>query len=176
MSTESRGRDMRYFDEAITLEEVKQLFKKYARDLHPDNNQDRDTTKDFQEMKKQYEEAFNRCKNTHKNAQGETYTKESNEAPEEYASIIESLLKCKGLSIELCGSWLWITGNTKEHKDTLKALHFAWSKNKSAWYFHFEPFKKRSKKSVSLDEIRGMYGSERFTERTNTEELKQITA
>lgn len=167
---------MKYFENAVTLEEVKQLFKKFARDLHPDNNTDRDTTADFQEMKKQYEEAFNRCKNTHRNAKGETYEKETTEAPEEYASIIEALLKMPGLMIELCGSWLWVTGNTKEHKDALKALHFNWSKNKNAWYFHFEPFRKKSKNKVSLDEIRNMYGSEKFRSSTTSFKMPELEA
>jgi len=117
-------------------------------------------------MQQEYESAFNRCKNIHVNKDGETYEKETTETPEQYAYIINALLNLDGLVIELCGSWLWITGNTKEHKDTLKALNFHWSKNKEAWYFHFEPFRKRSKKSVDLATIRSMYGSQRFTEKT----------
>lgn len=157
---------MKYFSEAITLEDVKQIYKKLARELHPDCNPGKDTTAAFQEMQKEYEDAFNRCKNTHVNKDGETYTKETTETPEMYADIVNALLKCSGLIIELCGSWLWVTGNTKEHSATLKELHFRWSKNKSAWYFHFEPFRKSSKKSVDLDTIRSMYGSQRFTEKT----------
>ena len=163
-----------YFSDARTLEDVKQLYKKLARELHPDCNPGKDTTKDFQEMQRQYNEAFNRCKNIHMNKDGETYTKETDETPEQFAEIINQLLKCPGLVIELCGSWLWITGNTKEHADTLKALHFRWSRNKAAWYFHFEPYRKHSKKTVDLNTIRSMYGSQRFTEATDT--YKEITA
>ena len=157
---------MKYFKDCVTLEDVKQVYKKLARSLHPDCNPGKDTTAAFQEMQKEYEAAFNRCKNVHVNKDGEQYTKETTETPEMYADIINALLKCSGLIIELCGSWLWITGNTKEHADTLKSLHFRWSKNKAAWYFHFEPFRKHSKKSVDLDTIRNMYGSQRFTEKT----------
>lgn len=160
---------MKYFEAARTLEDVKQLYKKLARDLHPDCNHDRDTTAEFQEMQRQYHEAFNRLKNVHINKDGETYEKETEETPEQFAAIINALLKMPGLMIELCGSWLWITGNTREHKDGLKTLGFKWSKNKAAWYFHFEPYRKRSKKSVDLDTIRSMYGSQKFTERTATQ-------
>lgn len=31
-----------------------------------------------------------------------------------------------------------------------------------AWYFHRDGYKKRSKKSLTLDEIRGYYGSEKI--------------
>ena len=87
---------MRYFDNCNTLEDVKQLYKKHARDLHPDCNPGRDTTAEFQEMQRQYEEAWKRCGSTHKNASGETYTKDTSETAEAYAAIIEALLHLKG--------------------------------------------------------------------------------
>lgn len=68
----------------------------------------------------------------------------------------------EGIEIEVCGSWVWVTGDTKPHKEELKALSFRWSSNKSAWYFHRDGYKKRSKKSLTLDEIRGYYGSEKI--------------
>jgi curved DNA-binding protein CbpA len=160
---------MKYFEAARTLEDVKQLYKKLARDLHPDCNPERDTTAEFQEMQRQYSEAFKRLKNVHINKDGETYERDTEETPEQFADLINALLKMPGLMIELCGSWLWITGDTRSHKDELKNLGFKWSKNKAAWYFHFEPYRKHSKKSVDLDTIRAMYGSQKFTERTATQ-------
>jgi curved DNA-binding protein CbpA len=157
-----------FFENATTLEDVKALYKKYARELHPDCNPGKDTTAEFQEMQKQYEATFNRCKNIHINKDGEQYTKETEETPEMFAGIINALLKLDGLCIELCGSWLWITGNTYEHRAELKALNFKYSGNKKAWYFHFEPYRKHSKKSVDLDTIRDMYGSQRFSGKTET--------
>ncbi len=153
---------MKYFENCITLEEVKEVFRKWCIKLHPDNNPGRDTTKDFQEMKSQYEKAFNRCKNTHRNAEGETYSKETEETPEMYADIISRLVNIPDISVELCGSWLWVTGNTRDCKDILKEMHFRFSAKKTAWYFHFEPFRKRSKKTCTMDEIRNMYGSKGF--------------
>lgn len=166
---------MKYFTEARTLEDVKAIYKKVARQLHPDCNPGKDTTAAFQEFQAEYEAAFERCKNIHLNKDGEEYTKETTETAAEFAGIINALLKLDGLVIELCGSWLWITGNTKEHKDSIKALGFKWSKNKAAWYFHFEPYRKHSRKSVSLEKIRFMYGSQKFTEKTYTE-FKEISA
>lgn len=165
-----------YFENARTLEDVKQLYKKLARELHPDCNPGKDTTAEFQMMQQQFEEAFKRLRNIHVNKDGETYEKETEETPEQYAGIINALLKLDGLMIELCGSWLWITGNTKEHHEAIKALGFKFSKNKCAWYFHFEPYRKHSKNSVSLDKIRSMYGSQRFTERTTTQYKELETA
>lgn len=172
--TTQEENNMRYFDNCNTLEDVKQIYKKLARDLHPDCNHDRDTTADFQEMQRQYEEAWKRCGSTHKSASGETYTKDTNETAEAYAAIIEALLHMSGLMIELCGSWLWVTGNTKAHKDNLKDLGFKYSANKQAWYYHEGEYHKRGKSKKSMQDIRNMYGSESFATRTG--EPEQITA
>ena len=164
----------RYFDHCKTAEDVKQTYKKLARDLHPDCNRDRDTTAEFQEMSRQYEQAWNRCKNFHQNAQGETYEKENTESAAAYADLINALLHIPGLMIELCGSWLWVTGNTREAKDQLKALGFRYSSKKYAWYYHAEPYKKHGKSEKSMDDIRNMYGSQRFA--TRTEEREELPA
>ena len=39
------------------------------------------------------------------------------------------------LSLEVCGSWLWVTKKTFPIKDLLKSLGFRYSANKMAWYY-----------------------------------------
>lgn len=165
---------MAYFKNCCTIEDVKQMYKKLARDLHPDCNPGRDTTAEFQRMSAEYEEAYNRLRNTHRNAEGQTYQKETAQTAAEYADIINQLLRIPGLMIELCGSWLWVTGNTYEARKELKALGFQYSSKKSAWYFHSEPYRKHGKSEKSMDDIRNMYGSQKYA--TRTDEPEQITA
>lgn len=152
----------RYFDSCTTAEELKQEYKKQARLLHPDCNPGRDTTAEFQRMQAEFETAFSRLKSVHVNAQGERYEKATEETAQEYMDMISKLLRMPGVNTELCGSWLWCTGNTKAHKEELKAMGFKWSNGKKAWSFHYEPWRRRSRRSYSLDEIRGKYGSVRF--------------
>ena len=153
---------MKYFTNCKTAEELKKAYRKAVAALHPDNNPGKDTTKDFQEMQAEFEKAFDRLKNIHVNKDGEQYEKETTETAAEFMDLINKLLKL-GIEVELCGSWIWVSGNTKAVKDELKALGFKWSHNKAAWYFHREPYRKRSKRSMTLDDIRRMYGSAHFT-------------
>ena len=125
---------MKWFNNPSTLEELKQQYKKLALKHHPDLG---GNTSDMQEINNEYDLLFARLKNTHATAEGKTYTasKETTETPDEFKNIINALINLDGINIELCGSWLWITGNTKEHKEVLKGLHFRWSKSKCAWYY-----------------------------------------
>lgn len=150
---------MKWFNNPSTLEELKQQYKKLALKHHPDLG---GNTADMQEINNEYDKLFEILKNTHKTVDGKTYTAqtETTETAAEFRDIINQLINLKGINIELCGSWLWITGDTKKHKEALKSLHFRWSKSKLAWYYHTSDYKKSSKKTYSLDEIRDLYGSE----------------
>lgn len=163
---------MKHFTNCKTAEDLKQEYKKKVRELHPDCNPNKDTTAEFQQMQEEYTKAWELLKNKHMNADGETYEKETTETPQEFMDILEKLIHLQGIQIELCGSWLWISGNTFEYREIIKGLGFKWSKQKSAWYYHREPYRKHSKKSMSLDEIRNLYGSAKF----DTEEQQKITA
>ncbi len=86
------------------------------------------------------------------------------EANIDYASALYSAVAAvdmlHGINLELCGAWLWITGETYPHKDVLKGAGFLWSKNKSAWYFRPAVEVKTFRRgSFSLDKIREVHGS-----------------
>lgn len=150
----------KYFNTCTTLEEVKATFHKLAKELHPDNG---GNAEQFKQMFTEYQEAFNRLKNTHKNHEGQTYTKETNETPEQFADLIRTLTHFAGCTVELIGSWIWVSGNTKEYKDQLKELNFRWSKNKAAWYFHEGEYHRSGKKVYDLETIRSMYGATQYS-------------
>jgi len=76
-------------------------------------------------------------------------------------AVINSLSDLPAVTLEICGAWLWIHGNTKPHKEALKSLKCRWSPNKKLWYFRPEDYKSRSrgKSSATMEEIREAYGS-----------------
>lgn len=145
-----------YFENCKTLEELKAEYKKLALIHHPDRGGD---TATMQAINAAFEQAHARLKDTHATKDGETYTKETNEAPAEFMDIINELVKMDGVIIEVVGSFLWLSGNTKEHKEAIKALGFRWSKNKLMWYKAPSDYKKRSRETFTMDDIRGMFGS-----------------
>lgn len=149
---------MKYFNGCKTIEDVKKVFKEYARKLHPDNGGDEEA---FKIMMQEYNEAFKRLKNVHANMNGETYEseKESQETPEQFAKIINKLIFMQGVKIEIIGSWIWLSGNTMTYKDDIKAAGFWWSKSKKAWYYTGETDHKKRRGHYSMNGLRERWGS-----------------
>lgn len=145
----------KYFKNCTTLEELKAEYRKLAMANHPDRGGDLAT---MQTINAEYEQMFERLKNKHKTAEGKEYEKQTNEAPSEFINLINALLKMQGIHIEVIGSFVWISGNTKEHKDSLKAMGFRWHTAKKVWYKAPSDYVKRNKTKYTMQEVRNMYG------------------
>jgi len=74
-------------------------------------------------------------------------------------AALGAIIEFKDLNIEVCGAWVWVTGNTKLHSSVLKAAKFKWSHTKTAWYFRPDDYKSFSRGKYNLDEIRTVYGT-----------------
>ena len=99
-----------------------------------------------------------------------------------FMDIINDLLKIEGIVIEICGSFIWISGDTKPVKDQIKAIrneafkNAQWHTKKEMWYFAPIWYHKVSA-GLSMDAIRNYYGSETFeAKREEKEEFKRIRA
>ena len=76
-----------------------------------------------------------------------------------FKNMIDELMQMDGVLIEIIGSFIWVTGNTKANKEKLKELKFQWSSKKTAWYLKPENYRKRSHRDYDMEKIRQMYGS-----------------
>lgn len=152
---------MKYFAECKCLEDVKETYRKLCFEYHPDISKHPNATEIMKQVNNEYELAFSRWKNTHRNAQKEYYTTErdNTETSEEFRDIINQLIHFVGIKIEIIGKWIWISGNTFPYKKELKELKFSWVNNKRAWAYHRPEDSKLTRKKYSFDDIRNMFGS-----------------
>lgn len=116
-----------FFKGIETLEDLKRQYRALALQNHPDRGGDVEVMK---AINNEYDKLFAQVKDTHKNKEGETYTKENPETAEEFKDIIDKLIKMQGVEIEVIGCFIWLSGNTKEHKEAIKALGFRWHSKK----------------------------------------------
>jgi DnaJ-class molecular chaperone len=74
-------------------------------------------------------------------------------------SAINAVINLEGLEIEVCGNWVWVGGNTKEHKDAIKASGYFWASKKFMWYWRPAEYKSSNRKNCDMDKIRELHGS-----------------
>ena len=168
---------MKYFNNVNTLEELRKQYKELLKKYHPDNPSG--STEATQAINAEYTDLFKALKNKHEHSTEQTSNNDKKSydnmkydfsEDEKLREVLQSIITLQNINIEIVGCWIWVDGNTYEHKDTLKALGFKWAREKKKWYFHTESFRKKSHKTLSMDDIRSYYGS---TE-VKTDEVKRL--
>ncbi len=158
-----------YFDHVQTLEELKREYHILALQNHPDRGGNVETMK---RINMEYDVVFKEVKDVHYSyIKKETFHKESKEGPDDFKDLIGKLIKMPGLTIEIIGCFVWVGGETRKHKDQLKALGFHWSRTKLKWYKSPEGYHRYGNREYSYSEIRGMYGVQG---KYQSEDQKQI--
>ena len=84
---------------------------------------------------------------------------ESTELKQNIVNAIETLEEVEGISLEVCGSWLWVDGDTKPVKDLIKSVGGRWATKKKKWYVRPEGAKWFHRKEQDMEHIREGYGS-----------------
>ncbi len=152
------------FSKCTNIEELKRDYHRLARQYHPDNGGSKEK---MQQLNAAYDNAFDRLKNIHVSASGDTYTTdETTETPEMFREIIEHIVNLP-FDIEIIGRWIWVSGNTYTYKNHLKQIGFRWAKNKCAWYWHTPEDSTNNKKKMTLDEIRSLHGTTKIKTTAN---------
>ena len=156
-----------FFEGIETREQLKSAYRKLAMKYHPDHGGDNAT---MAEINNQYDALDKILPSEGQN--GERYQPKHREAPENFRAAVVAVQDIPDIEVELCGSWIWITGNTRPHCETFKAAGYRWSANKRAWYWHEEGYSRKGKKHYTMDEIRMLHGSEKI----RYESYEQLTA
>ena len=133
----------------LTPEEIRTLYRKLAHKYHPDKGGE---TEKMQELNRIYKEALQKA------SQNDPDFDIKHE--ERLMEKIQKVINLENVKIEVLGCWLWITGNTYQHKDYLRENGFYFSKHKKAWYYRNEDELGKWKFTAKpLEEIRQKYGS-----------------
>ena len=144
-----------YFVGIETLSELKTAYKKLAKQFHQDNG---GSIEAMQILNAEYDSVFETLKRNYNNEA--TEQRKTCEMAEDYRKIIETLINFEGINIEICGNWIWISGDTKQYKEDFKKVGLFWAKKKKMWYWRADQFKSYGRKSKSMDSIRNKYGSD----------------
>lgn len=152
---------MTFFTNCRTLDELKAEYRRLAMKHHPDRGGDLETMK---RINAEHDRVFEILKKQHNETHDEQH--QTTETAEEFRDILTRLLKLDGLTVELCGAWLWIGGETYRHKAELKAAGCRWSNNKKLWYWrHPEETRPWHRGTATIGQIRSKYGSQVFDAR-----------
>ncbi len=149
MSTEQAAKILGLTGEQ-TAQSIKRAYREACKKFHPDRNPM------GEDMMKTVNEAYEALKDFSgvlKNTEADYGDK--------YNDILNALSALNGIIIELCGTWIWVTGETKQHKDVLgkKGLGLKFANKKKAWHYRPAEYKSFSRGKYSLDQIRENHGS-----------------
>lgn len=145
-----------FFDEIKTINDLKTAYRKLALKNHPDRGGDEKT---MAAINAEYEEVFKKLNTVSESGEAKYKMDDG------FREVIDKIINLEGLEIEICGQWIWVSGNTRENKEALKASGFYWAKKKKMWYWRPEDAKVRSTSGIKdMDYIRNAYGSQKIKE------------
>lgn len=155
----------KYFENINTLEALRKQYKELLKKFHPDNGGD---VSDMQEVNAEYDQLFKILKNRHDASHTDSNTNDKSDynnmkydftEDTKLREILSKTIAFENITIEIVGAWIWLSGNTYAYKKELKEYGFKWASQKKMWYWHSEAYRKKSRKTLSMDAIRNYYGS-----------------
>lgn len=132
----------------ITPELVREAYRRAAMKYHPDRN-----PAGLEMM-----QAVNAAYEALQDFAGDVEQEPCNYA-DELNDALNAIIECAGLDIEVCGAWVWVSGETYSHKTALKEAGYRWASKKRMWYFRPSDWRSFSRGKFSMDEIRERHGS-----------------
>ncbi len=148
----TREEIIKEFSEVTGINEAKKVYKTLAKKLHPDVG---GSDEEFKLLNAIYNDFI----------ENKIYFSNEFKIDLDLEKIISQILHFENITIELVGSWIWLSGDTKEIKDKLKELGFKWASKKKMWYYG--EMKGKSHGEKSIDEIKDKYGSKTFKKKEN---------
>lgn len=138
----------------VSFDEIKQAYRVLSSKYHPDRNPA------GLEMMKLINAAYQSLSDYVASDEVEDCVSDDElNLTEEMNAALNAIIHL-GLTIEVCGVWIWVGGDTKPHKDILKESGYRWAPKKCLWMWKPAESKSRGRGKFSMDEIRSAHGSQ----------------
>lgn len=128
---ESRYNDfMQKMSKSETLEDLKRVYS----DEYSEVCYDVDLLKDLDLA---YEDSFDAVRCLHRTKSGKVYSTESaanHETVGFFPEFVEAISNMNDVYFNIEGTWMWVSGNTKPHREELKRLGLRWAPKRKMWY------------------------------------------
>lgn len=160
---------LKWFKGVKTQKEAKSLYHKLCRQYHPDIS-GKDTTAEMQEINAEFERVFDTLpRDTNTNAGAEAHKTEAHkngnettkQTAQRFMKIIQKLVKCEGLTIEIVGSWIWLSGTTYKYMRCIKQMGFKYSIKHKKYYLADGETSRRGSR-YSFEQICDRYGVDKI--------------
>lgn len=145
---------MKHFAGLTDINAIKARYKDLAKTYHPDLGGCVETMK---EINRQYDEVLTGV--YQKEGKSITEIEDLLAASQALREKLFEITAMPNLIVELCGEWIWVTGDTRPSKELLKSAGFFWASKKLAWYWRSESEKGKRRGNYSMDKIRELHGS-----------------
>ena len=160
-----------YFSHCNSVEEIKSEYHRLAKLHHPDRG---GNTATMQAINAEYTDALKSCHGqTSKGTDGQDHTYRYDEATER--AVMEALhnILCIKMDADvfLIGLWIWIQGDTKPVKESLKEIGCMWHSGRKCWYWRPQELKHWGHSKGDLSHLAYKYGAKGFKTHADTQDL-----
>lgn len=139
-------------------EDISWMYKQAAKKYHPDRNE-----AGLEMMK-----LINAARESLRDYIAGSLEREDMESQVDLGEVLNAALNAvvglEGIVIEICGCWIWVSGDTKPHREVLKAAGYRYAPKKVMWSFCGGK-RTSSRGKFSMDDIRLRHGSATVAQR-----------
>ena len=151
----------KWFKNVSSVEKLRKQYRELLKKYHPDN--DGGSVEITQEINAEYDRLFADLSKENK-ADDKSSAYDDEAENEAFKTILNQIININ-TDIEIIGSWVWIHGGY-EYRELLKSIGFKFAPKKKCWCWHFGDYRRRSKREISLEEIRQKYGSQKVNSKS----------
>ena len=139
-------------EHARTMDDLKAEYRRAVKCCHPDLGGSHEA---MVKLNSEYEAMFLRL-------ESEETERAGHRIDDGFRQVVSSILHVPGIEVELVGTWLWVSGDTRPVKEELKAAGFRWSSKRGKWHWNPDGWRHHRPSRDSFAELRSRFGSRKI--------------